>query len=116
MAEDKEKIVTLYYVLDGEMHHVEIEESNVAKMKRSNPTISFTDEKDVAQADKTAHAEKLRKRAIRGKRAEEYPLLTDQLDAILKQYEADRTSGVELVPELSQVIDDWRAVKNNNPL
>lgn len=52
----------------------------------------------------------------RQKRREEYPAIGDQLDAILKQFEMQEENGKVLSPELKEIKDEWRAVKDKYPL
>lgn len=49
-------------------------------------------------------------------RREEYPAMGDQLDAILKQFEAMKEDGAALVTEFDGVLKAWRAVKIKHPL
>ena len=48
-------------------------------------------------------------------RAEEYPPMGDQLDAILKQLNYMRMNGQPLVQELDDIIGDWLRVKQDHP-
>lgn len=48
-------------------------------------------------------------------RAPEYPLIGDQLDAILKHLNYRRTQGDELIQEMDDIIGDWLAVKARFP-
>lgn len=52
----------------------------------------------------------------RQKRREEYPAFGDQLDSILKYFEQQRLSGVVLTPDLNNIVDEWRGVKDKYPL
>lgn len=56
---------------------------------------------------------------VRENRRQQYPAIGDQLDAVLKWIEHARdTLGEDLLPnpDLDNIINEWRDVKNNNPL
>lgn len=48
-------------------------------------------------------------------REKSYPKIGDQLDAILKYFQAGGISGNENGTDLEKVIYQWRDVKNKNP-
>lgn len=51
----------------------------------------------------------------RGRRSEEYPALTDQLDAILKQMVKLQQAGIALDADMTAIITKWQAVKTKYP-
>lgn len=61
----------------------------------------------------TRHAEPWR--MARQSRAEAYPDIADQLDAIMKEFAALRAQGQLLTPELNRVVDACMAVKTRYP-
>jgi hypothetical protein len=63
-----------------------------------------------------AKAEACRLRAIRRKRAAEYPSIGDQLDALLKQLNYMRLNGQDMVQEMDDILASWLRVKQDNPL
>lgn len=54
-------------------------------------------------------------RQIQRKRAKQYPAVTDQLDAILKQFNYMRMEGLNLVEDCDKIVGQWLKVKRDNP-
>lgn len=48
-------------------------------------------------------------------RRREYPLIGDQLDAILKMFNIMKLQGTNLVSQLDEIIGEWLAVKRKYP-
>lgn len=54
-------------------------------------------------------------RAMKRRRAEDYPAIGDQLDALINEFAQRRARGEALTPELDGIIDRCLAVKNKHP-
>lgn len=54
-------------------------------------------------------------RTVRQQRAEAYPDVRDQLDALMKEFAARREAGETLTPELGTIVDACVAVKARLP-
>lgn len=48
-------------------------------------------------------------------RQDNYPPIGDQLDAVLKQFEAMKVAGININVDLQSIIDQWNAVKAQYP-
>ena len=62
-----------------------------------------------------AYAAHVSATAYRGKRAAEYPVIGDQLDAIWKELNARRINGENLVQDADDMLDAVLAVKRAHP-
>lgn len=68
------------------------------------------------EAEWNAKAGERAREAARDKRAQEYPSIGDQLDAIWKQINQDRLGGKNLIQEADDILGKILSVKASNPL
>lgn len=62
-----------------------------------------------------AKAEHAKVTDYRPKRVKEYPPVTDQLDAILKQMVKLQQAGIALDADMADIVSKWQAVKTKYP-
>lgn len=82
--------------------------------------IQFTPEeeaaRDVEEANEAAKtADYIANHKYKNDRAKDYPPIGDQLDALMKQYNADRLGGKALIQDMDDVLGLVLAVKAANP-
>jgi len=99
--------------LDGR-HYVAVE----GPVPRQSPAIQLRGPLDLSgdpdlRDRLTRHAEPWR--MVRQSRAEAYPDIADQLDAIMKEFAALRESGQRLNPALDRMVEACMAVKSRLP-
>jgi hypothetical protein len=99
--------------IDGR-HYIALE----GALPSQSPVIQLRGPLDLAddpelRAELTRHAEPWR--TIRQRRAEAYPDIGDQLDALIKEFAARRDAGEALTPELEGILDARAAVKAREP-
>jgi hypothetical protein len=103
-----------YLARIGERHYVAVE----GILPRQSPMIQLRGPLDLA-SDPELHAALTRRaepwRMVRTRRAEAYPDIGDQLDALMKEFAARRAAGEALTPELAKIVDACTAVKTNHP-
>lgn len=94
----------------GECHYVAV----AGSVPSQSPVIQLRGPIDLA-ADPRLHAELERRadpwRIVRQRRAEAYPDVREQLDALIKELAARRAVGDKLTPELGKLVDACLAVK-----
>jgi hypothetical protein len=98
----------------GERHYVAVE----GPVPNQSPLVQLRGPLDLA-TDPELRAELERRaepwRIVRQRRAEAYPDVREQLDALMKEFAARRSAGETLTPELGKLVDRCLAVKAEHP-
>ncbi len=106
----------IYLAEIDQRHYVAVKEP----LPPQPPEIELQGPLDLKQPAHQAVAQALRQRAeplrrMRTERALAYPLIGDQLDALMKELQRRREAGDKLAPELEAVLDQIASVKQRYP-
>jgi len=99
-----------YLARIGDRHYVAVE----GNLPSQSPVIQLHGPLDLASdPELQAELERLAEpwRVVRQRRAEAYPDVREQLDALMKEFAARRAAGEELTPGLGKLVDACLAVK-----